>query len=86
MAAARAATSPSPRTSGGSGLLGRGSIGRPDSRRSERAGWLVTQKRRTPETASSFEETAGFHRNGETVQQELVCRRLRQLRQVPGLA
>ena len=44
----------------------------------------MTQKRCTPETASSFEETAGFHRNGETVQQELVCRRLQQLRQVTG--
>ena len=60
--------------------------GRPDIRRSERAGWLVTQKRCTPETASSFEETAGFHRHGETVQQDLVCRsrRLQQLRQVTG--
>ena len=38
----------------------------------------------TPDTASSFEETAGIHRNGETVQQELVCRRLQQLRQVTG--
>ena len=46
----------------------------------------MTQKRCTPETASSFEETAGFHRNGETVQQEMVCRsrRLQQLRQVTG--